>query len=263
MPKFKLKAKIDKLEDAPEAYRDAYAQKEGEKDGPFYLNPEKLEAIEFDDKAELAGALDKERKAKTEAERLLRAEQEKLKGVDLEEYNRLKTEAESKETDELKSKGKIDELLEKQRLTLEKKHAEEKKALEAQIGSLTNELSTFKVDLRLRKAFEEAGVMSDRMDDAVALTKPLVKLGENDALKIHDKDGTPLDVSPEGYAKEVLKESKPWLYAPTGAAGSGAPGNLNGGHSKTTKREDFNKLSPLQQSAFLSDVRAGKAQLVD
>src|SRR2546421_8296304 len=64
MPKFKLKAKAEKLDDIAEPYRLAYV----EKDGVFHLDPEKLEAIEFDDKAELSGALKKERDARTKAE---------------------------------------------------------------------------------------------------------------------------------------------------------------------------------------------------
>jgi hypothetical protein len=57
MPKFRLRSKIFKLDDVPEAYRGAYVQR----DGAFHLDPAKLEEVEFDDRAGVARAFKDER----------------------------------------------------------------------------------------------------------------------------------------------------------------------------------------------------------
>lgn len=239
-----LKAKLakvdfDKLEDPVKVF---YKQA-----GDDYV----LDAEGVEDVSGLKSALEKERKAAADAAKALKAEQEKYSGVDTEEYKRLKAEAESKENDELKSKGKFDEYIEKQNLKVKQLNEEWQKKLEA----VQNELITFKVDNKLRDALVKGGVMTDRLDDAVDLTKRVVKLNDKGDLQIFDKDGSPLDASLETYAKELLKEQKPWLYAASGAGGTGAQNgtSANGAGKKTRPRSDWDKMSSSERTAFTSE----------
>lgn len=248
-----LKAKLtkDEFEQLAEAQRGLYKES-----GNDYL----LDAEGVEDVTGLKSALDSERKARAEAEKGLKAEREKFKDVDPEKYAAFLAAEETRETDELKSKGQIDELIEKGK-------AREKKLVEdwqAKYDALQRELNDVLVDQRLRSAFEKAGVIPDRIDDAVMLTKPSVKLTDKREIQIL-KDGTPLDASVETYAKELLKEAKPWLYQASGAAGSGAPSNQNGGANgkKTVTRKQLADMVPAAASAVMADARAGKVQLVD
>src|ERR1051325_6554289 len=106
-----LKASLTKaeFEALPDATRELY------KTNNVYV-PDgenwKLDA-ETEDVSGLKSALKKEREAAAEAKRLLAVEQAKFKNVDAEEYARLKAEAESKENEDLKSKGQIDQIIEK------------------------------------------------------------------------------------------------------------------------------------------------------
>lgn len=220
----------------------------------------KLDAEGVEDVSGLKTALQKERDARAQFEKDLKAEREKLSGVDLEEYQRLKAEADSKETDDLKAKGKIDELIEKGK----QREKAINDAWQKRFDDLTAEFNTLRVDHRLRKAFEDGGVIPDRIDDAVLHAKQIVKLTEKGDLQILDRDGTPMDASIETYAKDLLKESKPWLYAASGAGGSGAPSTSGGTNGKkTVTRDALSKMLPAEVAATMADARAGKVQLVD
>jgi hypothetical protein len=209
----------------------------------------KLDADDSEDVTKLSAAIKKERDARAQLEKDLKAEREKISGVDLEEYNRLKAEADAKETDELKSKGKIDELIEK--------HNKEKKAIhdtwQKKYDDLTADFNTLRVDHRLRKAFEDGGVIADRIDDAVELTKKVVKLTDKGELQVLDEDGSPMDASLDIYAKELLKERKPWLYAASGAGGTGAQ---NGTHISTSG-VDLSRLSATERLKVANRAEAG------
>jgi len=245
MPKFKLKAKIDKLDEVGEQLRGAYV----ERDGAFHLDPVKLEAIELDNPTELSEALRKERETRERIDKDLKAEREKFKDVDPARYAELVAKAEELEQGELKSKGKIDELMEKQRLVYEKKLEEQKKKDAEIIAGLNAELDYVTVDVGLRGVFEKAGVMTDRIDDAVELTRKKAKR-EDGKLALYE-DGVKLDVSLENYAKEILKEQKPWLFAATGVGGTGAvQTNGQNGNKPTKSVAEWQKMSPQESTDF-------------
>lgn len=223
----------------------------------------KLDAEGIEDTSGLKTALQKERDARTQFEKDLKAEREKFKDVDLDEYNALKAEKDSRDTDDLKSKGKVDELLENQRQKYEKLLADEKKKSADESARLNAELDRVTIDTAFRAAYEKAGVIPDRIDDAVALTRSQAKR-EDGKLVLYDTDGLKLDINIDTYAKEVLKNARPYLYQASANGGTGAQNGTHGANgAKTYKRADWEKLPPAQQSTVMAEVRAGTAQIVD
>lgn len=202
----------------------------------------KLDADDSESVGKLSAALKKERDARAQFEKDLKAERDKLSGVDLEEYNRLKAEKDLKETDDLKSKGKIDEIIEKQNIKL----AELKKDYDAKLTAKEEELNTFRIDLRLRAAAEKGGVLPDVLDDVVDLHRKRVRFTEKGDLQILDRDDTPLDVSVEGYFKEVYPQtpSGMYYYKPSGVGGIGITQNGNHGPPGGV---DLSKLSATER----------------
>lgn len=244
------------FEALPDATRELYKTGVYVADGDNW----KLDAEGVEDVSGLKSALQKERDAAKAADAARKALEAKFKDVDPEKYAQLLAEAETKENDDLKSKGKIDEIIEKHNAKL----AALKKEYEEKITAKDTELDRVYIDLRLRKVFEDAGVIADRIDDAVELTKPRAKRNDKGELTLHDQDGSPLDVSAEVYAKELLKEKKPWLYQASGAGGSGAQNGTNGGNgAKTITRKALSEMSPDVAMATMKEAKAGKVQLVD
>jgi len=224
----------------------------------------KLDA-ETEDVSGLKSALQKERDAAAKLEREKRELAEKYKDVDPVKYAELIAAAEQKESDELKSKGKYDEWIEKQT----KKHNDALAAKDAIIATKDAELDRVIIENGLRRMFEDGGVLPERMEDAMDHMRAnrRAKRNEKGQLVILDEDGeTPLDASPEVFAKQLFKEKKPWLYAPTGNGGSGADAgaHTNGNGGKPTKtRAEAASLSPNDKAAFMEQVSLGKAVLTD
>jgi len=229
------KEDFDKLEETQKGF---YKEKEG----GYLLD---LEGDDLEGKvASLKQSLDNAYKERDAAKKAAEA----FKDVDPEKYRQLLAEADSKENDDLKSKGKIDEIIEKHNAKL----AGVKKEYEDKLAAQSAELDRVVVDNGLRTVLIEAGVMPDRLDDAVDLTKRLAKRDEKGKILMHDKDGTPLDVSVDAYAKEILKEQKPWLFAASGAGGSGASNGTNG----QGRGPDLSKLSATERLKIANATEA-------
>lgn len=212
----------------------------------------KLDADDSEDVTKLSTAIKKEREARAQFEKDLKAEREKFAGFDLDRYNQLVADADAKETDELKSKGKIDELIEKGKLKEKSINDDWQKKFD----NLMGEFNMLRVDHRLHKAFEDGGVIQDRIDDAVELTKKIVRLTDKGELEVLDKPGgSPMDASLEIYAKELLKEQKPWLYAATSAGGTGAQNGNGGG---LPSGQDLSKLSATERLKYANRADAAK-----
>ena len=145
----------------------------------------------------------------------------------------------------------------------ETKWNSEKAALETQLAELTKENKHFKLTVPLRDIAAKAGVFNDYLDLALLDTAQRFALDDDGKIVVLD-DGEPSDVTPEKFFSVLYKEQRPNLYAPSGAAGSGAPANtgINAG-GRAMRMADFQKLSSEQQRAFMTDVKAGKAKLVD
>ena len=227
MPKFKLKAKVEKLDDVTELYRPAYV----EKDGAFFLDPEKLEAIEFDDKAELAGAAKKERDARKKAEDELK-KFDRFKSL-LEDEDELDSFLEAyAKRGEQGDKGKPDS--DKDKTALELKLAQkELKKTQDQLTQLTaaqekadRELKEFRLWTPLRDLAVKAGMVAEDWELARLDLAAKGQFGFDDDNNIVVlEDGHASSVTPEKFFREVYTDQRPKFYKATGAAGSGATGS--------------------------------------
>ena|SRR5438105_2891695 len=226
MPKFKLKAKAEKLDDIAELYRPAYI----EKDGVFHLDPEKLEAIEFDDKAELAGVVKKEREARTKAESEAK-KFDKFKSL-IEDEGEADSFLEAwAKRHESGNGGKLD--ASKEQELKEKLHAKEIKKLTDQVSELQKnhdnaqkELKEFRLWTPLRDIATKSGLMSDDWELARLDLANKGQFGfDDEGHVVVLEDGHPSSVSPEKFFKEVYNDQRPKFYKASGAAGSGATGS--------------------------------------
>lgn len=244
MAKFKLVRKVAKLDEVAEPYRGAYV----EKDGAFHLDPEKLEAIEFDGKEELSGALERERKDRKAAKEALA----KYEGIDPERARAAQKRLDELDDKQLIDKNEFDRLLDKRTKEFEARETEYQTKLEAATGQLTK----FKLTDKVRAAALAAGVLADDIDDVLTLTSPRFRLGDKDQIIVLDKDGDESSLTLDKYFGEDFKNAKPKFYGASGAGGSGAPAGGTGGGSggaKTVNRADFEKMEPSQQMSHFKD----------
>ena len=240
MAKFKLARKVEKLEAVPEGYRGAYV----ERDGAYELDLEKLEAIEFDDKAELEGALKREREERKQA----KADLEKYKGIDPEKAREAQRRLDELDEKNLIEKGEVEEL--KKRWQAE--WDQEKEELKQQLSERDGQLTKFKLTDKVRAAALAAGVIPDDVDDVLLLTQNRFRLGDKDEILVLDKDGVESRSDLTKFFGEEFKAQKPKFYGASGAGGSGAPAGGTGGGgggAKTVKRADFEKMAPADQLA--------------
>lgn len=138
-------------------------------------------------------------------------------GVDPDKYHQLLALEQSQEVGKLAGKGEYDkakQLIETQ--ATEKITAAEKRAAEKIIMS------------QLTVALSQAGVLPERLEDALEVTRKLVRLAKDDTLEVVGKDGQPTGVDFAKFVREDLKASKPWYYAPANATGTGAENNTGG-----------------------------------
>lgn len=244
MAKFKLKAKVTKLDEVQAAFRGAYV----EKDGAFVLDAEKLEAIEWDDREELSGALEHER---AERKRLA-GEVKKYEGIDPEKAREAQKRLDALDEKTLIDKGEFDRLLKKRSDEFDTREGEYKTKLD----EATKQLTKFKLTDKVRAAAVAAGVIQDDVDDVITLTSNRFKLGDKDQIVVLDKDGDESTLTLEKFFGEEFKTAKPKFYGASGAGGSGAPAGGSGGGgggAKTIKRADFDKLGDADKQAFLKE----------
>lgn len=239
MAKFKFK-KVAKLDEVPEAYRGLYV----EKDGGFVVDPAKLEEFEWDDKAELSGALERERKERREAKEELK----KYEGIDPERARAAQKKLDELDEKQLMDKGEFDRLMEKRQKEWEAKEVD----FQRQLSDRDSRLDTYELINPVRDAALKAGVLPEDIEDVLKITSHRFKLDEKRKPVLLDKDGDVSSLSVEQFWGEEFKLQKPKFYGASGAGGSGAPAGGSsggGGGAKTVKRADFEKMSPTEQMA--------------
>ena len=219
-----LKLIVDSLDGLDEGTKGLYA----EKDGKYRLDVEG-----FEDTSGLKSALEKERTARRELEKRAKAA---LSEDDMEEYARLKAEAD---------KGKDrDEILKGMRSRHEK-----------ELELARQEASRVKAQLEKTVLESTATQLLAKNGGNVSLLLPHI-MGQ---IKAEEVDGT-LSVVPASAATiddvvKGLKTTFPAAFADSGHSGSGATGGHAGaGGKKTMTRAQFDALTP---SARNEHIKAG------
>lgn len=249
MAKFKFK-KVATLDEVPEAYRGLYV----EKDGSFVVDPAKLEEFEWDDKAELAGALENERK---ETKRL-KTEVTKYAGIDPERARAAQQKLDELEAKELMDKGEFDRLLTKRKEEFDLAEADYKKKLD----DASARLDTYELINPVRDAALKAGVLAEDIEDVLKITSHRFKLNDKRQPVVLDMDGDESSLTVEKFWGEEFKTQKPKFFGASGAGGSGAPAGGSGGGgggAKTIKRADFDALD---QAGRMKTAKEG-VQVID
>jgi hypothetical protein len=252
MPKFRLKSKVEKLDEVAEAYRPAYVEREG----AFYLDPEKLEAIEFDDKAELAGALEKERKGRKDAKAAL----DKYKDLDPEQARAALQRLQEHDEKELLNKGEFDRLMKKRQEEWSKKE----EGYKQEIANRDGQLRQFTLTDKVRGAAINAGVLPDSLNDVLFLTRERFDLDEDGGIIVLDETGDRTYSTVDEFFNTSYKEQRPVYYAPHAGGGSSAkaagtggsdPGK-NGPGKKEILRANFDKMTEAEKyTAMLSGAK--------
>lgn len=216
LPNFKKK------EDIPAVILDLYEEKEGE----WVPKPDE----EAEDTTALKTALEKERKARKDAEKAAKDAE--------------KSAADKKKDDDLRSKGLTDEQLKKireeVRADVEKEYAPTKEAAE----KLKKENRTLRLDNAVKTVMskKEVGVRADRLDTLWKLVGEDFDLTDDGQPMVKDKPGTTV----EKYLMDTVKKTFPEFYVGTQAAGGGAKGD----HSP----------APTNGSPKVEDILANPAQ---
>lgn len=220
-----------------------------EKDGKYHLDVEGG----IDDKAELKSALDKERKAAREAERLLKEFQKKFEGIDADEVKKLLEKLGGDEEAMLIKAGKIDEVIARRTEKLVKAHEKAlKDATDKTIAekARADKFSQRVLDNHIRAAATKAGLHANAVEDALFRARTMFSLNEEGEAVQLDKDGHVVSgkdgrspYSPTEWL-EGMKETAPHWF-PAGGTGGGAPGGKGGAAGKTMKRADFEALDPV------------------
>jgi hypothetical protein len=240
MAKFKL-AKVQKLEDVPEAYRGLYVQK----DDGFEIDPAKFAEFEFDDKAELEGALKREREERKAAKEELK----KYEGIDPERARAAQERLDKLDEKKLIDKGEFERLLKKRSDEFDTREAEYKRQLEEH----GKRLDTYELTNPVREAALKAGVLPEDVEDVLKINSHRFRLNDKRKPVVLDKDGDETSLTLEQFWGEEFKTARPKFYGASGAGGSGAqPGGTGGGGggAKTVKRADFEKMPATEQSSL-------------
>jgi len=240
-----LKLTLDTLDGVDAALQGLYTKSD---DGKYRLDAEGLSEIQASLKAANKEAADR------------RIALDKLKGVDPEEYSRLKAEAEERATKDAESKGQWDKLREQ----MAQKHA-------ADLAAKDNSLAKYRAALEKNLIDAQAVTAIAAAKGVPALLLPhvknRVKVSEVDgefSFQVLDEKGNPMiaDASgtPAGFTHliESMKADPVFGRAFEGSGvsggGAGASGHTNTGGPKTITRTEFDQLGPAAKSAF---VRTG------
>ena len=217
-----LKMALDTLDGLDEHIKPLYVEHEGK----FKLAVDGLE-----DTSGLKSALEKERKARRDAEQRAKSA---LGSDELEEFERLRAEA-------AKSKG-AEEIVNQ----LKTRHQREIEARDKQTQAYRATLEKTVLESTASKLLAEH-------KGNVGLLMPHIQA----ALRVEEADGQ-FNVVPANAASledvvSGLKTAFPAAFYDSGHSGSGAPGGKGSLGGKTMASSEFNKLSPKAQAQFMAD----------
>lgn len=226
---------FDSLEAVPEAFREEYE----EKDGKFVAKTPATEDV-----SPLKDALDKERKARGEADKALKAAQAAQANAER-EAAALKSQIGDPE-------AKTKALLEKFEQDIAAAVAERDKDVER----LTGELRTIRLDEKVKDAFVKAGGRPERAEAALKLYGHRTDLAE-DRPVVKDAKGDVTTVSiADFWAKEVFGEM-PELFSGTKGSGGAGGGGLPSSAANTSGAPSWTDIAANPGVAFDAASTAG------
>jgi hypothetical protein len=246
-----VKLVVDKLEDAPEAVRTLYV----EKDGKFHLQVEGLE-----DTSGLKKALDSERESARKARQQAKELEERFTGIDPEQVRDLMKKFEDDGEARLIKEGKIDEVVNKRLTKREIEFNKQLKAAQDMVEAEKKRSSKFNdlvLENQVRQAASAAGLHNHAIEDAMLRARSIFRLTEDGKAVQLGEDGTPVigkdgktPFSPAEWLEGMRDAAPHWF--PAGNAGGGATGgkDLSGGN-KVIKRAAWNALSADKKAEML------------
>ncbi len=209
-------------------------------DGKFALGVDGIE-----DTSGLKTALKKEREAKEEAIKAMKA----WDGLDPTQIRELLSQFESDDEAKLIAAGKIETVIERRNEKLKAETARKLQEAEDKIKAAEKKAQKWNgrvLDNQVREAAAKAGIHSIAIDDALRNARELFELdAEGNAIQL--KDGKPVlgkdGSTPFGPGEwiESLREQKPHWW-PATATGGGSTTSKSGGGGA-----DLSKLSPVQR----------------
>lgn len=236
-----LKLQIDKLEDAPEAARSLYVEKEGK----FVLPVEGVV-----DKSKLDEFRSNNVALKSQLDELAK----KFDGVDPAEFKRLSEEHSKVKNKKLVEEGKIEELLTDRTAAMTKEYNAQIKKQADELGTTRAQLEKLLIDNAIQMEAAKAGVRVTAMEDILLRGRQRFKLQDGmavpvgqDGKVIYGKDG----VSPQSMIEWLadLAPAAPHLFESSTGGGT-KPGAGGKPGEKVVKRSAFEALD--------ADARAAK-----
>jgi hypothetical protein len=180
----------------------------------------------------------------------------KISGIDIDEYQKLKTQAQEQKDKDLISAGKLDELVEEKVNAIRTEQQNKISELEQTNSSLTANLDTLVVDNAVKSVAIAAGVNNLALDDVMARARGIWKAKDGKPVAV-DKDGntvwykgTTEPLTMEKWITE-LNATAPHLFN-TSTGTRSTVSNATGG-GKTLTRDAFDKLGQAERAAFVKD----------
>lgn len=196
---------FDNETDIPEPFRPDYAQGE---DGKWRSKTEIELEVKERKRVELLNEKKDEERRRKEAEQKL---------------------ADAQRIEAAKAKGVSEEELERIRADLASKYA----PVEQENTTLKSEMRKLKLTDKVRALALKAGVMADRIDDAMLVIEPRADIGDADGIVWKNDKGEITAQSADQFFAD-LKKAKPYFFAFEGGSGSGSSGSSRTTTTTTT-----------------------------
>lgn len=184
----------------------------------------------------------------------LQSDLKKYDGVDVDRYRQLVSADQGQQLGKIVDKGQYDKAVE----TINAQHKAELDARDARLNAQA-------IDHSLTLALSQAGVIPERLNDALQIARPLVGVLDG-AVGVLGADGkVDAALKLDKWTGETFKKDRAFLFQPNGNGGSGAQNGTSGqggqGEKQVKTRAEFNQLSPADKIAFSNLVAESKAQI--
>lgn len=240
-----LKAFVNDINEVDESARGFYVQ-DGER---YKLDAEGL--LTDGDVSGLKSALQKERDRAKQLEKLAKS----AEGVDIEEYQRLREEAEQRSQKEAEKKGEWDKLREQ----LVKNHQKEIESRETKLSTMQKSLESYLIDANATAEIAGLngipGLLLPHVKSQLKVVeqdgKYVVRVVDSDGdVRIDAKSGEPMSI------KQLVAEMRDSeTFAPafkgSGASGSGTPPNSSAGRAGHGVKRG--QMTQQQKAAFIHE----------